>query len=129
MALIQQLLARLRRHDWAVFHDSRYRLPLSGLEAPSGIDVRRPDDALTWLLECGAVDQNLIHAPHQVSWADLGRVHTPDFLESLSDPAVLAHVFAVDTSDVVVDALLCSVRLACGGTLDAARWSLYHARA
>jgi acetoin utilization deacetylase AcuC-like enzyme len=107
-----------------VFHDARYRLPFTGIEAPSGVDVRRPDDALTWLLECGAADQGLIHTPRQVSWADLGRVHTPDYLESLADPKVLAHIFAVDQSDVVVDSLLGTVRLACGGTLDAARFAL-----
>jgi acetoin utilization deacetylase AcuC-like enzyme len=107
-----------------VFHDPRYRLPFSGIEAPSGVDVRRPDDALTFLLECGAADQSLIRIPRQVSWADLQRVHTPQYLESLSDPTVLAHIFAVDPSDVVVDTLLATVRLACGGTLDAARYAL-----
>lgn len=107
-----------------MFHDPRYRLPFTGIEAPSGVDVRRPDDALTWLFACGAVDEHLIRAPRQVSWADLARVHTQDYLESLSDPKVLAHIFAVDASDVVVDALLTTVRLACGGTLDAARLAL-----
>lgn len=124
MAVLQQLLARFRRHSWGVFHDPRYRLPLTGIEAPSGVDVRRPDDALTWLLESGAATPAMIRAPSLLSWAALCTVHTPEYLESLSQPETLAHIFAVDPSDVVVDPLLTTLRLACGGTLDAARFAL-----
>jgi hypothetical protein len=51
-------------------------------------------------------------------------VHTPELLESLSEAETLGRIFAADPSDVPVDELLHTVRLACGATLAAARATL-----
>jgi acetoin utilization deacetylase AcuC-like enzyme len=51
-------------------------------------------------------------------------VHSPDLLDSLGRPETLAGIFSVDPSDVPVDEVMTTVRLACGGTLGAARESI-----
>ena len=77
-----------------------------------------------WLRETRAVDRSRVRVPRRISYEDLARVHTPELLESLGRPETLAHVFAVDVSDVPVDEVMTTVRLACGGTLAAARETL-----
>ena len=118
------LIARARRHRWAVFFDECYRLPLAGVDSPSGMDVRRAEDALTWLFECRAATRRLVRRASPVTWEALARVHHHDYLESLSRPQTLADIFAVHPSDVVVDPLLRALRVACGGTLEGARLAL-----
>ncbi|MBK7860294.1 MAG: histone deacetylase [Archangiaceae bacterium] len=124
--MLRALLASLRRRPLKVWFHPAYRLPLSGTEASTGIDARRANHALHYLLREHAVRPEDVVQPQPVSYADLARVHTSDWLESLAHPATLAHVFAIDEADVVVDELLASVRLACGGTLEAARHALAH---
>lgn len=124
--MLRALLASLRRKPLTVWFHPAYRLPLSGTEGSTAMDVRRANHALHYLLKEHAIRPEDIVQPQPVSYQDLQRVHTPDWLESLSQPATLAHVFAVDEADVVVDELLASVRLACGGTLEAARRALEH---
>ncbi|MBS1110492.1 MAG: Histone deacetylase superfamily, partial [Anaeromyxobacteraceae bacterium] len=51
---------------------------------------------------------------------ELSRVHDPALLESLSRPETLAAVFGVDPSDVPVDEVMRTVRLATGATIQAA---------
>ena len=90
----------------------------------AGMEPRRADFALWWLRECGAVTRRMARAPFRISWENLARVHTPELLESLGRPETLARVFGVDPSDVPVDEVMTTVRLACGGTLAAAREAL-----
>ena len=126
--MLKALLASLRRKPLTVYYHPAYRLPLAGTEGSTAMDARRANHALHYLLREHAVRPEDIVQPSPVSYADLQRVHTVDWLESLPRASTLAHVFAVDEADVVVDELLASVRLACGGTLEAARRAL-HARA
>ncbi len=93
------------------------------------MDARRANHALHYLVKEHAVRAEDIRQPQAITYTDLQRVHTPDWLESLSKASTLAHVFAVDEADVVVDELMQSVRLACGGTLAAARHALEHRHA
>ncbi|MBL8956654.1 MAG: histone deacetylase [Myxococcaceae bacterium] len=88
------------------------------------MDSRRANHALHYLLKEHAVRPEDVVQPQPVTYEALARVHTPDWLESLSRPSTLAHVFAVDEADIVVDELLSSVRLACGGTSEAASRAL-----
>ncbi|RYZ36069.1 MAG: histone deacetylase [Myxococcaceae bacterium] len=111
-------LGRGRVH---VFYDEAYRLPLSGIESSVGIEPRSTDFTTWYLLESGVVRPADVRHPVPVSYAQLARVHEARYLESLSDPATLARIYATDPSEVPVDALLDSVRLVCGGTLGAAR--------
>jgi acetoin utilization deacetylase AcuC-like enzyme len=127
-ALLYRARSWLHRRDVTVWHDRRYRLPLSGLESAAGMEPRRADYAIWWLRESRAVPASSVRVPRRVSYEDLARVHSPELLESLGRPETLARVFAVDPSDVPVDEVMTTVRLACGATLAAARESL-HTRA
>ena len=117
-------VAGLLRRPVTLWYDPRYRLPLSGLEGATGMEPRRADFAAWWLASAGAVQQRRIHAPSRVSIDDLARVHSPRLLESLGSPAVLAGMFGADPEELAADELLDSMRLACGGTLDATRETL-----
>ncbi len=128
-ALLYRLRSWLHRREISVWYDPRYRLPLSGLEAGAGVEPRRADFVRWWLRACGAVPKGGFHAPRRISYEDLARVHDADLLESLVHADTLARVFAVDPSDVPVDEVMTTIRLACGGTLAAARETLRTARA
>jgi acetoin utilization deacetylase AcuC-like enzyme len=123
-ALLYRARSWLHRREVTVWYDRSYRLPLSGLESAAGMEPRRADYAMWWLREARAVSKSAIRIPRRVSYEDLARVHTPELLESLGRPETLAHVFAVDPSDVPLDELMRSVRLACGATVAAARETL-----
>jgi acetoin utilization deacetylase AcuC-like enzyme len=123
-ALLYRARSWLHRREVSVWYDPRYRLPLSGLEAGAGMEPRRADYAIWWLREARAVSPAALRVPRRVSFEDLARVHTPELLESLGRPETLAHVFAVDPSDIPVDEVMLTVRLACGATVAAARESL-----
>jgi len=123
-ALLYRARSWLHRREVTVWYDPRYRLPLSGLESAAGMEPRRADYAIWWLRDARAVPAGSVRAPRRVSYEDLARVHTPELLESLGRPETLAHVFAVDPSDVPVDEVMTTVRLACGATVAAARETL-----
>jgi acetoin utilization deacetylase AcuC-like enzyme len=97
---------------------------MSGIEATVGIEPRRADFAAWWLRESRAVAKKAFRRPHRISFENLARVHTSELLESLGRPETLARIFSVDPSDVPVDEVMTTVRLACGGTLGAARETL-----
>jgi len=122
-ALLYQLRSLLRRREVDVWYDTAYRLPLSGLEF-AGVEPRRADFAAWWLWESKAVAHPWWRTPRRISYADLSRLHTPQLLESLSRPETLAGVFGVDPSDVPVDEVMRTVRLAAGATLEGAREAL-----
>jgi acetoin utilization deacetylase AcuC-like enzyme len=105
----------------AVFHDATYWYPVSGLQQPTGVDPRRADLALWYLVEKRILAAEDVIAPAPVAYSDLARVHEAAYLESLLRPEVLARIFAVDASDIPVDELMRTLRVACGGTVEAAR--------
>ena len=107
-----------------VSHDA-YRLPLPALER-LGVETRRAGFALSYLLSSHALNEGEVLTPFPITFADLARVHESAYLESLTDPLVLSRIFSVAPEELVVDEVLRSVRLACGGTLLAARWALEH---
>ena len=123
-ALLYRLRSWLHRREVSVWHDARYRLPLSGIEVSAGMEPRRADYVAWWLRTSAAVPAEGFRAPRRISYEDLARVHSAELLESLGRPDTLAHVFAVDPSDVPVDEVMTTIRLACGGTLGAARETL-----
>jgi acetoin utilization deacetylase AcuC-like enzyme len=122
--LLRRLASWLHRRDVTVWYDPRYRLPLSSLQSLVGMEPRRADYAVWWLRENGAIAERAVRRPHRISYENLARVHTPELLESLGRPEELARIFGVDPSDVPVDEVMTTVRLACGGTLGAAREAL-----
>jgi acetoin utilization deacetylase AcuC-like enzyme len=123
--LARRALARLApRAHLPVWYHADYRLPLSRQTPRAGIELRRADLVAWYLEQRGVLAAGAWRQPTRVSYGDLARVHTPGWLEALSDPATLARVFAVAPEEIVVDSMLESVRLACGGTLAAAREAL-----
>jgi len=126
---VNRLLRRWFRRDLTVWYDPAYRLPLSGLEGPVGMEPRRADFVAWYLVDKHIVPPTAIRTPIPISYADLGRVHDVSWLESLSTPAVLARVFACEPEEIQVDPLLQTMRLACGATLAAAKWALAEKKA
>lgn len=109
-----------------VWHHHSFRLPLSAVGGVTGFEPRRADLVLWFLADAWAVNAKMLRKPNRVRYRELARVHTPEFLESLSQPRTLARIFAVDESDVQVDEALNTIRLACGATVQAARSRLAH---
>lgn len=122
--LLARLGNRLWRRELPTWYSPAYRLPITGLEGSLGMEPRRADYVVWWLLESRALSRACLRAPPRISYEDLDRVHTLELIESLGRPETLARIFAADPSDVPVDALMDAVRLACGGTLAAAREAL-----
>lgn len=118
-ALLYRLRCLLKRREVDVWYDPAYRLPFTGAEF-SGLDPRRADFAAWWLRESKAIAVPWWRTPRRASYAELARVHEPALLESLSRPETLAGVFAVDPTDVPVDEVMRTVRLATGATIQAA---------
>jgi acetoin utilization deacetylase AcuC-like enzyme len=125
--LLFRLRCRLRRRPLPVWYHPSYRLPLTGIER-TGIEPRRGDFAAWWLQESGAVARNAFRTPRPITFEELDRVHSLELLDSIHRPEALARIFAVDPSDVPTDEVLATVRLACGGTLAAARAALESGR-
>jgi acetoin utilization deacetylase AcuC-like enzyme len=123
-ALRRRLTGLLLRRPVSLWHDRRYRLPLSGTEAATGIEPRRADFAAWWLTSTGAIAPQRVHAPRRIAIEELARVHTPRLLESLGRPETLAGIFGADPGELAADELLDTIRLACGGTLEATRETL-----
>ena len=69
-----------------VFYDEAYRLPLNGLEASIGIELRTVDFTAWYLLETGVLRADEARRPERISWEALARVHADDYLESLGRP-------------------------------------------
>ncbi len=121
---LDRLAGVFLRRPITLWYDPRYRLPLSGVEAQLGLEPRRADFAAWWLTGSGAVPATRVRSPSRIALAELARVHTPRLLESLGRPEGLAGIFGADPGELAADELLDTIRLACGGTLDAARETL-----
>lgn len=110
-----------------VWHHADYRLPVADLANVSGIEPRRADLALWGLLGSGNRRHLAVHEPERIAYGHLGLVHTPRWLEALTRPDTLAGVFSLPGAETFpVDAVMHTIRLACGGTLAAARHALEH---
>lgn len=107
-----------------VVTDPCYRVPLTTLESRTHFEPRRADFVAWWLHDRGHVTDGQLLTPPRLGYGDLARVHTPEWLEALGRPEVLARVLGVEAWDVDVDVVLPTFRAACGGTLLAARLAL-----
>ncbi|MBS2022546.1 MAG: histone deacetylase [Deltaproteobacteria bacterium] len=104
-----------------VFYDPAYRLPLPGLERAVGFEPRRADLVAWYLVESAAVLPSAFRKPRLASWEELGRVHTAEFLDSISRPEELGRIFSVEPNALPVDEVMRSIRLAVGATIDATK--------
>lgn len=132
MAPAASLLQRLT-HPWfnrfirrpvSIWYSPQYRLPIAGMEPATGMEPRRADLAAWYLVDRRVVPETSFQAPPAISYADMARVHTEEYLDSLTQPGTLARIFAASPQDVPIDECMRSVRLACGATLAAARDTL-----
>jgi acetoin utilization deacetylase AcuC-like enzyme len=115
---LRRILGRTRVPVW---HHPSYRLPAAGLEGRHELEPRRADHA-AWALRLAGVSEPRV--PPRIGYHDLARVHSEAYLESLQDPATLARILAVDEHELVAGEVMTTMRLACGGTLAAAREAL-----
>lgn len=118
---VHRTLRRLGRETLPVWYDDAYRLPLPSFEAVAGAELRRADFVAWYLADAGLVPPEEFRKPERVSYRDLARVHTQELLFSTNFPDVIARVFAATPEEISASAVLRSVRLACGGTIAAAR--------
>ena len=124
----RRILNRVRRwfrgRELHIFYHTDYRLPLAGIAAQVGIEPRRADLVAWYLLEERILPKTRFHTPALLSYDALSRVHTAAYLESLNDPATIARILGVDRDHIPVDEVLRTMRLACGATLEAARFAV-----
>ncbi len=107
----------------SVWHDPRYRLPLPGLSGRIGLEPRRADFALSYLVDSGLVRPDAVRRPRRIGYDAIARVHTPSWIEALHTQEGMATVFGV-ADDLPTEEILVTSRLAAGGTLEAARLAL-----
>src|SRR5919206_2755687 len=88
---------RVRRwlfaRDLAVWYAPEYRWPLSALEARTGMQSRRADFSVWFLLERRALGRKNLRTPRRAEYEELARVHTPELLDSLGRAETLARIF------------------------------------
>ena len=121
----QHIIHKLRNwrnpRNFTIWYDSSYRLPITSLGMQHGLEPRRSDFALWYLFDVAAIHLKQIHKPPKLCFKDIARVHSCEYLESLTQPKTLSELFAVEPWDIPVDELLHSIRLASGGTVAAAQ--------
>ncbi len=125
---VRNRLTRWVRGPLPTWHHPDYRMPLPSIEARTGAEPRRADFVAWHLVATGALRPRDLKSPPLVSWQDLARAHDDTLLRSLDDPEVLARIYGTDPAEILVDEVLRTVRLACGGTLEAARTALAEGR-
>ncbi len=102
-----------------VYHVS-YARTVSGVP----IDPARADEILAFLLEQRLIRERDVSRPIPASLENLLRVHTPAYLESLSDPATLTGIFGLPVRPEEVQDIIDLQRLSVGGTIQATRLAL-----
>lgn len=115
---------RFGRGSVRIWHHPEYRLPLSSGDSTLGVQPRRADFVAGYLVDAGVIDSAALRQPRRITYAELSLAHTAELLERLHDVNELARIYAADPSEIRVDEVVQTVRLACGGTLAATEWAL-----
>ena len=109
-----------------MWHHEAYRLPLHDVQDTLGLDPDRGTHALWALFAAGGRNRVALHQATRITYEDLGRVHDAAYLETLMRPNSLAQVFGLHRAHFPVDPVVTTLRLACGGTAQAAAFALAH---
>ncbi len=86
-----------------------------------GLPVNRVEQAVGRLAGEGILHRGSLRTPRLASFDDLGRFHTREYLETVTDHETLGHIFAMDPKEIEVDPLVQAQRRAVGGTIAASR--------
>ncbi len=120
---LQYRVRRILRRRWrrtplpTIWYHPDYRVPVEGL----GLETKRADLALWTLVDLGVIDEAQVERPRRATYEELAAVHSERILESFSDPRALASVFGATPGHLAVDEVSRTIRLAAGGTVEAAR--------
>ncbi|MEZ4319712.1 MAG: hypothetical protein R3F61_19505 [Myxococcota bacterium] len=109
------------RRRLAVWYHPSFRLPFSGSSLGSGLDARRADNVLTWLLDMRIVREDHVFEAPEADYADLRRVHDDDWLTKLDDPDVVSRIVGTD-GPVPVASVVELWRRGVGAAIAASRW-------
>jgi histone deacetylase 11 len=112
-------------------YSQRYQIDLAGAETLHPFDINKYARMYLQLVTDGLVRPEEVFVPAEVSHQDLLRVHTPDYLARLRQPACLARYlesgFVTLMLPSAADAgILRPFRYATGGTILAARLAMQH---
>ncbi len=118
--ILQRLRTTLVRPEVVFIYHASYARTVSGVP----IDPARADEILAFLLDQGLIRRRDDSRPIAASFANLLRVHTPAYLESLQDPATLTAIFGAPVPAEEVQDILDLQRLSVGGTIQATRLAL-----
>ncbi len=96
----------------AIIYHPRYATASSSLP----IDPLRAERILAFLAAEALIARRQVRTPRPASLKSLARVHDHDYLETLNEPAILAHVLGSTVTHEQIDRLLDHQRLMVGGT-------------
>jgi histone deacetylase 11 len=113
----------------AVVYSRHYQVGLLGFERLHPFDINKYVRIYVHLVRDGLLSPADVFVPTRISEQDILRVHTPEFLRSLRDPAAVARYLEASPLGIVAPKLLDlgiiePFRYATGGTLLAARLAL-----
>ena len=118
--LVQRLRRLLGPPAISVVYDDRYGRAVPGVP----IDPARGAHVLAFLMDRGFVARDAVSQPIPTSLHNVLRVHTPEYLEALQDPATVGEIFGLEVTPEEAEGLIELQRLATGGTIQATRLAL-----
>ncbi len=110
----------LRPPDVCFVHHPAYSHGVGG----GLMDPSRSAKILGFLTDEQIIRRGDVSRPIPASLENILRVHTPDYLETLSDPAVVSEILGVQFTEREAQQALDMVRLMTGGTIQATRLAL-----
>jgi acetoin utilization deacetylase AcuC-like enzyme len=113
-----RLAARLWAPYLAVVYSDRYQVDLPGT------DSQRGERVLAALAGAGLLRRRALHRAEPASFRELRRIHTDDYLDSLTRPGALLQIFGLELPDYAAERALEAQRAMAGGTLLASRLAL-----
>lgn len=114
---------RRGKRDITVWYHPAFRIPFPS-SALHGMDPRRADNVLTWLLDRRIVTEASVQDAPEATWSDLCRAHDVAWLTSLDDATVVANVCGLPVSDVPVASIVELWRRGVGAAIEATRAAL-----
>jgi acetoin utilization deacetylase AcuC-like enzyme len=108
------------RRPVQLVYGRRYEVDLPGV----AYDFQRGERILACLDAAGLLDRDAVHWAEPIPFRYLRRVHTDDYLDSLTRPDALLPIIGFHLSEDLVERVLEAQRTMAGGTLTALRLAL-----